>query len=187
MLDNVKADIARYTEATGTHWLRYVLTQQGAWATIEYRYSHWVRHHCKYKILQILLKYFGWFWHKAVQLSTGINIDSDAEIGKGLFIAHFGCIFIAGQVKMGERCNINQGVTLGWSGRGDNKGCPILGDRVYVGAGAKVVGKVTVGSDVAIGANAVVTKDVPDNAVVGGIPARIINYNGSSDFIEWRD
>ena len=78
-------------------------------------------------------------------------------------------------------------MTLGWAGRGDKKGCPIIGDRVYIGAGAKVIGKVRVGNNVAIGANSVVTKDVPDNAVVGGVPAKIINYSSSSDYIDWRD
>ncbi len=187
MFENAKADIKRFTDATGIPWWRYILTVQGAWAILEYRYSHWVRHHCKYRMIRYVLKVFGWFWHKSIQMCTGINIDSDAEIGKGLLISHFGCIFIAGQVKMGERCNIHQEVTLGWSGRGENKGCPTLGDRVYIGAGAKVLGKITIGSDVAIGANAVVTKSAPDNAVLGGIPARIINYNGSHDFIEWKD
>ncbi|MCE5198287.1 MAG: serine O-acetyltransferase [Armatimonadota bacterium] len=187
MFDNAKADVLRFTRATGLSWWRYVLTVQGAWAILEYRYSYWMHHCCRNRPLRMVLKAFGFFWHKSVQIATGISIDPNAEIGPEFLISHFGGIFIAGQVKMGRRCTVHQGITIGWSGRGDKKGCPVIGDRVYIGAGAKVLGKITIGNDVAIGANAVVTKDVPDNAVVVGIPARVVNFNGSHDFIEWTD
>ncbi len=65
-------------------------------------------------------------------------------------------------------------------------GFPILGDRVYLGAGAKILGPVRIGSDVVIGANAVVIRDVPDKAVVAGVPAKVLNYKGSFDFIHFR-
>jgi serine O-acetyltransferase len=84
---------------------------------------------------------------------------------------------------MGEYCNLSQGVTIGVGGRGENSGCPKLGDRVFIGPGAKILGSISIGNDVAIGANAVVTKDLPDNAVAVGVPAKIISYKGSKDFI----
>ena len=105
-----------------------------------------------------------------------------AIFGSGLYINHFGSIFI-GAVTVGENCNLAHEVTLGVGGRGDKKGLPTLGNRVYVGPGAKIIGKITIGDDVAIGANAVVTKSVPDCAVVVGSPARIISYRGSFDFV----
>ena len=74
-------------------------------------------------------------------------------------------------------------MVIGHAGRGGKQFVPIIGDRVYIGPGAKLFGKIRIGNDVAIGANAVVTKDVPDNAVVVGVPAKIISYKGSSDFI----
>ena len=86
-------------------------------------------------------------------------------------------------VKIGNNCNISQGVTLGVTNRGAKKGCPTIGDNVYIAPGAKVIGNIVVGNDVAIGANCVLTKDVPDHAVVVGIPGKIISYNGSSGYI----
>ncbi|TSK06246.1 MAG: hypothetical protein FPO08_13930 [Geobacter sp.] len=86
---------------------------------------------------------------------------------------------------MGECCNLSQGVTIGQAGRGAQQFVPVIGDRVYIGPGAKIFGKVSIGSDVAIGANAVVTKDLPDNAVAVGIPAKVINLGSSRDFINY--
>lgn len=187
MFNNLNADIQRYVKLGHRPWWYFLLTNYGVWAITEYRYSRWVDRNIHLPIVRQILKTIGFFWKNAVYMTTGIGIDHNAEIGKGFFIAHFGCIFIAGGVKMGPMCNVGQGVTLGWGGRGDNKGCPTLGERVYVGAGAKIIGKVTVGNNVAVGANAVVTKDVPDNAVVGGVPAKVISYAGSADFIDWQD
>jgi serine O-acetyltransferase len=86
---------------------------------------------------------------------------------------------------LGECCNISQGITIGQAGRGDQQFVPIIGDRVYIGPGAKLFGKLTIGNDVAIGANAVVTRDLPDNAVAVGIPAKVINLGSSRDFINF--
>ena len=85
--------------------------------------------------------------------------------------------------ELGANCNISHQATVGYKGRGSRKGFPTLGDNVYVGPGAKVIGSVKVGNNVAIGANAVVTHDVPDNAVVAGVPARIISLEGSEGYI----
>ena len=106
-----------------------------------------------------------------------------AEIGPGFYIGHFGCIFVSTKARVGSMCNISPGCTIGVAGRGPDRGAPTVGDRVYIGNGAKILGKIRVGNDVAIGANAVVTKDVPDEAVVAGVPAKIISYRGSGDFI----
>lgn len=79
---------------------------------------------------------------------------------------------------IGENCNIGQGVTIGIAGRGEKKGVPQIGNKVYIAPGAKIIGKIIIGNNVMIGANSVVTKDVPDNAVVAGVPAKIISYKG---------
>ena len=78
---------------------------------------------------------------------------------------------------------ISQGVTLGQANRGKNKGYPQIGDNVYIGPGAKIVGKIKIGNDVAIGANCVVTKDVPNNSVIVGIPGKVISQAGSIEYI----
>lgn len=96
------------------------------------------------------------------------------NIGEGLFIQHGFATYIAAK-SIGKNCWINQQVTIGYSISTD---CPILLDNVTISAGAKVIGKVTIGNNSIVGANAVVVKDIPDNCVVVGVPAYIIKRNG---------
>jgi serine O-acetyltransferase len=126
-----------------------------------------------------ILKYI--LYRKSIKF--GIQIPVGTDIGKGFYIGHFGNIVINGQTVIGENCNISQGVTIGQSSRGKNKGYPTIGNNCYIGPGAKIIGNVTIGNNVAIGANAVVTKNVEDTAVVVGIPIKVISYNGSEGYI----
>lgn len=88
---------------------------------------------------------------------------------------------------IGKNCNLSQEVTIGITPRGERQGTPIIGDNVYIGPGAKIIGNVKIRNRVAIGANCVVTKDVPDNAVVVGIPGRVIAYQGSKGYVNQTD
>lgn len=97
------------------------------------------------------------------------------DIGPGLFIQHGTCSIIAART-IGANCWINQQVTIGFTNDND---CPILGDNVKVGCGAKILGNVVVGDNVLVGANAVVVKDVPSDCTVVGVPARIVRRNGA--------
>ena len=113
----------------------------------------------------------------------GISIPLETRIGPGLYIGHFGGICVNEHAVLGACCNINQDVTIGKHNRGERKGCPTLGDRVYVAPGARIFGGIRIGNDVAIGANAVVTRDLPDHAVAVGIPARVISMAGAAGYI----
>jgi serine O-acetyltransferase len=117
----------------------------------------------------------------------GISIPPDTNIGCGFYIGHFGGIVVNSKSVIGRNCNISQGVTLGQANRGKNKGTPILGDNVYIGPGAKIIGAVKIGNNVAIGANCVVTKDIPDNSVVVGIPGKVISQEGTSGYVNRTD
>lgn len=117
------------------------------------------------------------------QYKFGIQIPYETTIGTGLYIGHFGGIVVNDHAVIGHNCNLSHGVTIGQANRGARKGCPDIGNRVYIGPGAKIIGAVTIGSNVAIGANCVVTNDIPDNAVVVGIPGSIISFNGSADYV----
>jgi len=117
----------------------------------------------------------------------GISIPSNTQIGEGFYIGHFGGIVVNQDCLIGKNCNISQGVTLGQANRGKNKGTPTIGNNVYIGPGVKVVGKVRIGNNVAIGANSVVTKDMPDNSVVAGVPAKVISDGGVSGYISHID
>jgi serine O-acetyltransferase len=101
-------------------------------------------------------------------------IGRDAEFGPGLVILHTFGIVINSSVRAGRNLTLEHGVTIG----AEKSLCPVLGDNVFIGAGAKVIGPVRIGNDVKIGANAVVTRDLPDGATAVGIPARVIKIYG---------
>ena len=105
---------------------------------------------------------------------TGIEIHPGATIGKRLFIDHGMGIVIGETAIIGDNCTIYHGVTLGGTGKERKKRHPTLKNNVVVGCGSKVLGNITLGNNVKVGANAVVLKDVPDNKVVVGVPAKIV-------------
>lgn len=100
--------------------------------------------------------------------------------GPGLSIAHHGTITVNGEAVVGHNCRIDTQTTIG-DVRGE---APRIGDNVYIGSGARILGGVTIGDEVAIGANAVVIEDVPDRVTVGGIPARVISQRGSRGVLQ---
>jgi serine O-acetyltransferase len=151
-----------------------------------YKYSFWMRT-CRFARSHPLLKY-SLYPLAAIMLNhyrykLGISIPYQTDISSGLYIGHFGGVVVHPLAKIGKNCNISQGVTIGQANRGKYKGYPCIGDNVFIGPGAKILGAVHIGNDVAIGANCVVTKDVPDNAVVAGVPGRVISFEGTTDYI----
>lgn len=107
---------------------------------------------------------------KKLNLKYGVSISIRANIGKSLYIAHNHGIVIGEGVNIGDDCTIYQDVTIGQNAGG----YPSIGNNVIIYAGAKIFGNITIGNNVIIGANAVVNKNIPDNAVIGGIPAKIL-------------
>ena len=110
---------------------------------------------------------------------TGIEIHPGATIGSGLFIDHGMGVVIGETAEIGNNCTLYQGVTLGGTGKDSGKRHPTLGDNVLVGAGAKVLGPVNIGSGAKIAAGAVVLKDVPEDSTAVGIPAKIVRTGGT--------
>ena len=105
---------------------------------------------------------------------TGIEIHPGAKIGKGFFIDHGMGVVIGETTEVGDNVTLFQGVTLGGTGKDTGKRHPNLGDNVVVGSGAKILGPIQIGNNAKIGANAVVLREVPENATAVGIPAKII-------------
>jgi serine O-acetyltransferase len=149
----------------------------GFWALLVYRFGH-ARFVIRNKVLRAPWTLLYVILHKLVEIFFGITIGSAAVIGRRLSIEHHGGIVIHGATIIGDDCLIRHGVTLGNSGAASPDAAPKLGHRVHIGAGAKVLGGITIGDDAVIGANAVVVDDVPPGAVVGGIPAKIIRAAG---------
>lgn len=189
MFDDFRTDIARYSSMIGTKRPKLqkfaeIAFSQGIWALAVYRFGTWCSSF-SFPLFSQLLKMLYFMLNKIIEIIAGISISSRASIGKGLFIGHFGGIFIHSRVIMGERCSISQGVVIGSLGLG-KRGAPHLGNRVFIGSGAKVLGSITIGNDVRIGANAVVITDVPDGSTAVGIPARVITRERQAEEIRER-
>ncbi|MFN8528576.1 MAG: serine acetyltransferase [Anaerolineae bacterium] len=183
MLRYIRADLSRYRVTEKRSYLAIAVMCPGAIAGVYYRLGYWLWNYQGWAApLMALLRPVYIMFKRVIEIYSGISLSTRAQIGPGLYINHFGSIFV-GAVVMGANCNISHEVTLGVAGRGDKKGLPTLGNRVYLGAGAKVIGKIHLGDDVAVGANAVVTHSLPDRAVAVGIPARAVSYDGSFDFV----
>lgn len=114
---------------------------------------------------------------KKLIIKYGVTISFGASIGDNFRIAHNSNIVIGERVVIGNNCTIYQGVTIGQN----YGGYPTIGNNVIIYAGAKIFGDITIGNNVIIGANAVVNTDIPDNAVIGGVPAKIIKMNNQLD------
>ncbi|MBF0478102.1 MAG: serine acetyltransferase [Candidatus Omnitrophica bacterium] len=167
----LREDLGRWGKMTPKRFF-YCFFEQGIWATIIYRFTRFL-YLINIPILKYLIKLIGYFLFKFVDLFLGVSISPGIEIGPGLYIGHTGCLLIHPEVVAGKNLSIGNSTTIGVKGLG-KKGTPIIGDNVYIGVGAKVLGNIRIGNNVRIGANAVVVSDVPDNVTVVGIPAKIV-------------
>lgn len=147
---------------------------QGFWALQFHRFGS-TKHQFKssFKPLYYLIAIVHKILIKFSEMFFGISIGSNAQIGKGLIIEHFGSIIIHSNVVIGDHVIIRQGVTIGNRLIEAPDEAPVIGNYCNIGAGAKILGKVVVGDGASIGANAVVIKDVPANAIAVGVPAVI--------------
>ncbi|MGG1911794.1 serine acetyltransferase [Priestia megaterium] len=126
-----------------------------------------------YKIYYAILLHY--------QYKYGLEIPPDTKIGKGFYIGHIGAITINPRAVIGENVNILKGALIGYNPRGKYKGCPTIGNKVWIGPNAVIVGNVKIGNNVVIAPNALVNRDVPDNSVVVGNPSQVILKNDSTE------
>lgn len=175
------ADLYRYGGATGAKdFLRHYLFTPGYRYTVLMRVTGWLAlkpagalgFYPLFKLLLLRARY-----------KFGIAIPEYTLIAPGFFINRFGGVYFNGDAIVGSNANITHGTMLGQANRGKFMGSPILGRRVFLGAGAKVVGRIRVGDDTSVGSNAVVTKDVVDQGVVGGVPAKLLSTAGSEGYV----
>jgi serine O-acetyltransferase len=160
----VQADFHRFREEGDS--LRVMvrgLLSQGFQALIVYRIFRWFYER------RIPTQPLRFFVERFIEIITGISIPAQAKIGKGLRIHHFGGIMLHSTAIVGEYCTIYHGVTLG--DRGSWGDAPRVGNRVLIGAGAKLIGEIVIGDDCVIGANAVVHTSVPTCHIAVGVPA----------------
>lgn len=127
-------------------------------------YEYWANQ--KRNPLTKLMTAYRYIIHKHLSYKLGFTMYKN-QFGPGLYIMHYGTIVLNPEVKIGKNCNINACVNIGMGGS-------IIGDNCYISPGVKIVKPVHIGNNVVIGANAVVNKDIPDNCMVVGIPAKIV-------------
>lgn len=160
MFDHIRADLRAHDGRWGA---------QGFWALLVYRFGRW-----RYGVRPApLRKCFSLLYHllyKLVQILTGIELPCEVQIGRNFVIDHFGGIVVSGYARFGDDCRIRNGVVVGLA-RVDDPVAPVIGNNVDIGAGAKLLGRITIGDNVVIGANAVVVRDVPSDSIAVGVPA----------------
>lgn len=173
MFKHIKEDISVVFErdpAARTHW-EIITTYPGVHALLIHRLSHWVWGK-RFFWLARFISHIGRFL-------TGIEIHPGATIGRRVFIDHGMGVVIGETAVIGDDCTLYHGVTLGGTSWNKGKRHPTLKQGVVIGAGAKVLGPIIIGKGAKIGSNAVVVKDVPENATAVGIPARILEQETS--------
>lgn len=169
MLAAIRQDIraARQRDPANPTTLEVIFAYPGVHAIWGHRISHWMWNRGARVAARTLAE--------LTRILTGVDIHPGATLGPGLFIDHATGVVIGETAEVGEDVMIYHGVTLGGSGRDTGKRHPTIGDRVVIGAGAKVLGAIKIGDDSRIGANAVVVKEVPASSVVVGVPGQIIS------------
>lgn len=185
MFPNLGEDLRHY----GGSWRRCkaLLIVPRVWAIVAYRFRRWAHAARMPPILRLPLSAVGRLVACFVEAVTHIELPPQAIIGPGLFLPHAGYVIVASNATIGRHCTLTQGVTIGHraGGRELSLDSPVIGDRVYVGPGAAILGPVNIGDDVLIGANAVVVNSVSPRAVVVGNPARVISMEGSFNLISY--
>lgn len=176
----VKEDLVQYKRGSGWRSFFYVY-----WVFPGFRVTFWFRiaRYLRVERQLILLGKLATFWLIRYQLKTGVTLNPGTEIGPGLYIPHPGCIVINPGCKVGSNVYISHDVLLGKAHSGPRMGVPEVGNRVFIGAGARLLGRLKVGDNAAIGANSVVLQDVPGNCFVAGVPAKVVKQAGADEIL----
>ena len=162
MFDNLREDWRTYERDPA---------RQGLWVMVVYRFGRW-RYGIQNRWLRLPFSILYKILKLLSQILTGIDLPCEVTVGRRFKIEHFGDIIISGDTVIGDDVVLRNGVTIGLRHTG-TRGAPRIGNRVDIGTGAKILGAITIGDDSAIGANAVVLKDVPPNSIAVGVPATI--------------
>ena len=174
MWSYIKSDLVRYT---GKYSLKIALFQY--FRNPSFKYSFWLRltHHPN-----VFFRFWAILMHRRLSIKYLIQIPRKTKIGYGLYIGHHMALVVAPSTKIGNNVNLSQFTTIG----SNHNQAATIGDNVYVGPNVNLVENVVIGDNATIGAGSVVTKDVPKNATVAGVPARVLNYSNPGRYVNRR-
>lgn len=181
LLHLIHSDYKKYKKYGG-NFFTIVFFTQGFWAGFQYRVAHAV-YKMPIPVVKQLLQLGCLVWQKVIEMTTGISIPASAQIGHSFYIGHFGGIILNAKTSIGNNCNLSQGVTIGVSGQGENRGVPKIGSNVYVGANVVIAGNINVENNVLIGACSLVNMNVSANSVMLGVPAVKVSEKSSEGYI----
>ena len=172
LISAIREDVATVLERdpAAKSRLEIFLCYAGLHAVWFHRLDHWLWNHHMYLLAR--------WMSQVARFCTGIEIHPGALLGRRLFIDHGMGVVIGETATVGNDVTLYQGVTLGGTGKEHGKRHPTIGDNVVVGGGAKILGNITIGNNCRIGAGSVVTRNVPENSTVVGVPGHIIFRNG---------
>jgi serine O-acetyltransferase len=170
-MSKFKKDLERYKEKGNSP--KDIWLNPAVWAIACYRLGNWLNVSPPPLLVRFPLKIVSLAANKFCEVFMEMCIDPSASIGEGLFIAHIGGVHINPEATLGRNCDIAHRVTIGTSAMG-RKGAPTLGDNVYVGTGASIVGKIRIASGAKIAANTLVMNNIPEGATVMGVPGRVV-------------
>jgi serine O-acetyltransferase len=182
LLQTLRADVYRYRgQADGRAFLSAYLHEPG------FRFIYYLRKVAFYSKRKKTWGIFGYIYNRILlnhyRFRYGFDISPTTRIGPGLHLGHFGGVVISPYATLGSNINIGQGATIGAESRGRRKGAPTLEDRVWVGAHAIIVGKITIGREALIAPGAFVNFDVPAKAIILGNPGKVVSTTGSAGYV----
>lgn len=172
--EDMRSDLYRYYGAVSKEAFLRAIADPGYYFTLHWRCA-------KAKKKTTLFGFLSRVFYKQAFVRFGYQIPRAVAIGKGLRISHFGGLVINMEAVIGDNCYLSHGVTIGKTNRGVLKGVPMIGDYVWIGPGAVIVGAVTIGDNVLIAPNAYVNVSVPSNSIVIGNPAKIFSKENATE------
>ncbi len=174
----IQSDMYRYYGCISwKFFFKLLMQEKGFVASVSYRATRFF-HINKCRPIGFFMK----LTNRIIQEHYQCELPYNCRVGPGLHISHLSGMVINGDCVLGKNLNLSHQITLGGKPKGAFSGTPTLLDNIYIGPGAKIIGGIIIGNYVAIGANAVVVKPLPDNCVAAGVPAKILSEDGSGDY-----
>lgn len=177
------SDLEKYSKYSKKSKIICFFLYRSVWSIFVYRLLNYFNYSIKNMFVRKVVIFVFSPLAKFIEIVNSSSISYKATIDSGLYIGHPNGIFIHPGVKIGANCNIAQGVTIGISGRGEKRAAPVIGDNVFIGANAVVVGNIKIGDNCVIAPNSLVINSFDSDLTICGVPAKKFSDNNSFGYI----